>query len=314
MSLGSDIFGYVAGAIGILVALYAILSSQLPQNQFKYLLEVLEDTESLFLRCTEEGLLDSEDLDLVSRMEGMLLRYRSTTEKLRTEALRSPLFTAQFSLMLEGLGASISRTALDVARLRGKILSKSDRERELQQKLGRLRNGEVRHSTAPPSQPDNNQHTNTGPATPPPSTNNKWTPRPPFIVKLHFENVIKLCSRLRRRLLRRSYTYPNLHLDGLFTANPVSENPENRTSNSHNGDTHVRATSGVWTANTLVAQPPTDESRPAATEETARRCSSPLPLPYCTPLKGSRARSRLHPIQALRSCGDAILKALRRRP
>lgn len=72
MSLGADVFGYIAGTIGIVAALYAFISSQLPKNQFKYLVEVLEDTESLFQCCIEEGLLTSDNPRSVSRMESRL--------------------------------------------------------------------------------------------------------------------------------------------------------------------------------------------------------------------------------------------------
>lgn len=61
MGLGPDIFGYIAGAVGIIGALYAALYSQLPKNKIAELVQVFEDTESLFYRSAEEGLLTSQE-------------------------------------------------------------------------------------------------------------------------------------------------------------------------------------------------------------------------------------------------------------
>lgn len=57
MSLGSDIFGYIAGAISILVTIYAIIYSLLPKNKIVHLLNLLEETEALYNSCSKEGLL-----------------------------------------------------------------------------------------------------------------------------------------------------------------------------------------------------------------------------------------------------------------
>ncbi|KII93065.1 hypothetical protein PLICRDRAFT_170857 [Plicaturopsis crispa FD-325 SS-3] len=303
MSLGADVFGYIAGTIGIVAALYAFISSQLPKNQFKYLVEVLEDTESLFQCCIEEGLLTSDNPRSVSRMESRLAGHRKAAEKLRTDALGSLSFSKQFSLMFDGLSTSISRTASDVTSLRGKILSQSDQKRAQILSTRLLRNNRV-PSTATPTGPRNYiQQTNTSILMPPPSSGGtNWIPPPRLVAELD----VCLHARLRRGPLRRSRTCPDF--EDLRASDFVPVKPS---SNPREGDTHVRATSGVSTANTLVAEPPTDECRPAGTEENARRCSSPLPLPNCTPLKGSRARSRLHPVRAFHSCCDAILKVLK---
>jgi hypothetical protein len=67
-----DIFGYIAGAFGILALGYSILCSQLPQTKYKNLEGVLKDTQDILQDSCENGLLT--DAAVISQMEGELWR------------------------------------------------------------------------------------------------------------------------------------------------------------------------------------------------------------------------------------------------
>ncbi|KII93055.1 hypothetical protein PLICRDRAFT_170847 [Plicaturopsis crispa FD-325 SS-3] len=305
MSLGSDTFGYVAGAISILVTLYFAIDSLLPKTQFKYLLEILEDTEYLFHRFIKEGLLDPND-STMSGIQAGLYGYRSRTEDLRVDALKAPSFTTQCSLIFS-VSSLISKVTDETTELRGIILTTSQEQRKRLRNMGKLQSCNEGGSMARAVQHNcNDQRTDSAHAvTSPLSAETLWTPPPLLVAELHSEDDIKLHARLHRGPLRRSHTCPNLHLEALSTANTVSLN---RTPTPREGSTHVRETSGVSTAMTLVAEPPKDKYPTLETEKTAHYSSSTLPLPNCTP-----TRKRSLPVRALHSCRILIPKALRRR-
>jgi hypothetical protein len=67
-----DVFGYIAGAFGILALGYGVLCSQLPQAKYKELEAVLKDTEDILQESCENGLLT--DPAIASQIEDDLWR------------------------------------------------------------------------------------------------------------------------------------------------------------------------------------------------------------------------------------------------
>lgn len=78
MTTGYDIWGVVAGVLGIIgliPLLYGIVNSQLPSTKLKLLDEILTETSSLFRAVCEEGLL--KDREYVAQTEETLSSYVS---------------------------------------------------------------------------------------------------------------------------------------------------------------------------------------------------------------------------------------------
>lgn len=79
MSTGYDIWGLVAGVIGVIgliPLLYGLLNSLLPSAQLKVLDETLAETSSLFRAVCEEGLL--KDHEYVAQTAETLSLYVAT--------------------------------------------------------------------------------------------------------------------------------------------------------------------------------------------------------------------------------------------
>jgi hypothetical protein len=67
-----DVFGYIAGAFGILALGYSILLSQLPQAKYRHLEVVLKETQDILQESCEDGLLT--DCAIITQMEEQLWR------------------------------------------------------------------------------------------------------------------------------------------------------------------------------------------------------------------------------------------------
>ncbi|KII93059.1 hypothetical protein PLICRDRAFT_87499 [Plicaturopsis crispa FD-325 SS-3] len=316
MSLGSDIFGYIAGAISVLVTFYAIVYNQLPKNKVLHLIGLLEDTESLYIRSKEEGLLsDDHEFDSSSPTFGMSLsRCRSEADHLRTHSLSSPSFTDQVLLWYQ-LRRRISYAYDNTAEIHKDILSKTDEERECLKSRGRLPKCHPRYIVRTRISPQcDTQHRSPGPgpAVPsPPSDKTKWTPPTRLAVEVDSENDVKLHARLYRGPPRRSRTCPASHFKHRSTAKVV---PGNSASTSRERDTHARVTSGESSANTLIAEPSNNDH--STTQDNDRRCSSPLPSPDCTPEApkdaetGARPRTRWSMLRPFASRASAPARKL----
>ncbi|KII93043.1 hypothetical protein PLICRDRAFT_49140 [Plicaturopsis crispa FD-325 SS-3] len=274
MGLGPDIFGYIAGAVGIIGALYAALYSQLPKNKIAELVEVFEETETLFYRSAEEGLLTSQDY--VYNLEKALFDWRLRVEYLRATALCSTSFAEQCVLVIQGLTRSITAAYAKITQIRASVLTKSQYERERLLSVGQLQHSQARYGRTPPTV---SERVHCGvtydPSNHPPSDpETKWAPRPRLVVELDRRDL-KLQARIRRGL-RRSHSCPAPDSEDLFIAESV---PEKSTFLKRN--THTRADSGASSVETLVSEE--SLSAPSIAEENPYRCSSPLPFPDCTP-------------------------------
>ncbi|KII93052.1 hypothetical protein PLICRDRAFT_170844 [Plicaturopsis crispa FD-325 SS-3] len=155
MSLGSDVFGYIAGAISIAVTLYAIVYSLLPNTKVANLLNLVEETEALFQRFKDEGLCFHKDESYSASTVGRSLHEcRLEADKYRATAICSPSLTDQCRLFFS-LRRPISECSAIVTELRRIIVTDTERARARLKESGQLRNVDECHSAAPPSQRGN---------------------------------------------------------------------------------------------------------------------------------------------------------------
>ena len=65
-----SVFGSVTAAISLFALIIKVCRAQLPSNKIKALLSLLDETESLFQKCIEDGLLI--ELTFIRETEGHL--------------------------------------------------------------------------------------------------------------------------------------------------------------------------------------------------------------------------------------------------
>ncbi|KII88229.1 hypothetical protein PLICRDRAFT_54066 [Plicaturopsis crispa FD-325 SS-3] len=138
MSLGTDLFGLIAGALGLLALFHSIVISQLPKTKIKDLDAILRDTADQFYHDKADGLLANKHF--VSQVEEQLLAYHLTYNRLRTRALGAKSFFAEFLELLKGLSISISTLYREISYLQADIITTSQEARMEMARTGRLQN------------------------------------------------------------------------------------------------------------------------------------------------------------------------------
>ncbi|EGO02261.1 hypothetical protein SERLA73DRAFT_133192 [Serpula lacrymans var. lacrymans S7.3] len=133
-----DIFGYIAGGLGIIGLIYSVLHSQLPTTKLKSLDAIIQETQDLFHNATEDGLFVNPRF--VTQVEDELFYYRNQTADLRTRALCTNSIFQEYIEMARGLSRTISIVHANVAKLRSSVLTTSEEERKRLYGSGRLRN------------------------------------------------------------------------------------------------------------------------------------------------------------------------------
>ncbi|OBZ69508.1 hypothetical protein A0H81_10168 [Grifola frondosa] len=131
MSLGFDIWGAIAGAIGTLSLfpmIYNLIKSQLPSERFKTLQETMVETVSLFRSVNEEGLL--KDVDYVVETEIKLALLHGEVEDLRRATHCATTFVQEFMEMLRGLSRRIYILCEEIRSIQANISNTSSEERK----------------------------------------------------------------------------------------------------------------------------------------------------------------------------------------
>jgi hypothetical protein len=65
-----DVFGYIAGALGIIGLICGLVGSQRPTRKMKQLLGLIEDTQGIYYSACEDGLLS--DPAFIGTVDGRL--------------------------------------------------------------------------------------------------------------------------------------------------------------------------------------------------------------------------------------------------
>ncbi|KIK97190.1 hypothetical protein PAXRUDRAFT_825166 [Paxillus rubicundulus Ve08.2h10] len=123
-SFYSNVFGFVAGGISLILVVFSFCRSQLPSNKIKVLEELLNETEGLFSSCVEEGYLPDERVR--ADIERHLARLREETFNLRSQAYMATTFAQDYTGFFAGLSLTIGRACSDVKRVRADVITKSE--------------------------------------------------------------------------------------------------------------------------------------------------------------------------------------------
>ncbi|KIK77666.1 hypothetical protein PAXRUDRAFT_834926 [Paxillus rubicundulus Ve08.2h10] len=126
-SFSSNLFGFVAGGISVIVLVFGFCRSQLPSNKIKVLEELLDETQALFSSYAEEGYLPEERVK--ADFETRLARLRDKTLDLRFQVYRATTFVQDYTGFFTGLSLAIGRLCWQVKLLRANVISKSEIER-----------------------------------------------------------------------------------------------------------------------------------------------------------------------------------------
>ncbi|KAI0365100.1 hypothetical protein BV20DRAFT_973677 [Pilatotrama ljubarskyi] len=128
---GYNIWGVVAGAIGtlgLLPLLFAWLPSQMPSAKLRVLLEIMGETDALFRKALEDGILTSED-DLHKFYSGIwALNVR--VDDVRVKVYGLDTWQDEFGAWWRGLSRKITLLCRDVNKIRTKLAESSFRDRK----------------------------------------------------------------------------------------------------------------------------------------------------------------------------------------
>ncbi|KIK74270.1 hypothetical protein PAXRUDRAFT_836017 [Paxillus rubicundulus Ve08.2h10] len=126
-SFYSNVFGFVAGGISLILVVFGFCRTQLPSHKIKVLEELLDETQDLFSSYVEQGYLPQESIR--ANIERRLARLRDETFDLRSQVYRATTFAQDYTGFFAGLSLTIGRACSDVKRVRADIITKSEIER-----------------------------------------------------------------------------------------------------------------------------------------------------------------------------------------
>ncbi|KAG8217033.1 hypothetical protein J3R82DRAFT_7349 [Butyriboletus roseoflavus] len=120
-SVFSSIFGFVAAAISLLTVLINICRSHLPSHKIKELESLMDETETLFKKVVEDGLLIEPGL--VRQTERHLTMLRTLTYHLQSRAYNATTLRQDCLEFLRGTSNSIGGACRTIRGLRTELVS-----------------------------------------------------------------------------------------------------------------------------------------------------------------------------------------------
>ncbi|KII88222.1 hypothetical protein PLICRDRAFT_616320 [Plicaturopsis crispa FD-325 SS-3] len=144
MSLGTDLFGLIAGALGLLALFHSVVVSQLPKNKIKELDTILRETENQFYEDMAYGFLSNKTF--IAQVKEQLIAYHLEYDKVRSRALGAKSFSAGFVELLKGLSITISALSRQITYLQADIITTSQEARMEMARTGRLQNQYARRA------------------------------------------------------------------------------------------------------------------------------------------------------------------------
>ncbi|KAI0364015.1 hypothetical protein BV20DRAFT_983451 [Pilatotrama ljubarskyi] len=130
MAVFSDVWDIVIGVLSIVAGVPLIVRyvhKQLPSKKLQVLLDLLDDTSTLFTSCIEQGLVNES---AAAEFQTQLTKLRDRGDEVRLEALSAKSYTDDVVNMVKGLTRKINAVCKDVRELRAEISTTSFRERE----------------------------------------------------------------------------------------------------------------------------------------------------------------------------------------
>ncbi|KAI0077825.1 hypothetical protein K474DRAFT_1661244 [Panus rudis PR-1116 ss-1] len=142
MSSGNDldIVSLVIGVIGLITIVplvYKLISSNFPSRRYEKLRKDYYETVDFFEQVTEEGLLPDQTFVAIIRMQ--LDDCHDNMEDIRSQTYLAATFVEQFRALCRGLSRRINHECSEVQKIRSKIVSTSEKERERLAELKRKR-------------------------------------------------------------------------------------------------------------------------------------------------------------------------------
>ncbi|KAI0330386.1 hypothetical protein GY45DRAFT_1323704 [Cubamyces sp. BRFM 1775] len=126
-----DLFIGIVSLLTSVPIVYHCVTRQLPSRKLRALFDTLSETETLYTSCIEEGLLKEYEARTFSKNISAL-RRRATDIRVLVHSAKT--YGDDFKNLVQGVTRRINRLCKDIKKVRSKISTTSNRERERRQR------------------------------------------------------------------------------------------------------------------------------------------------------------------------------------
>ncbi|KAH9888343.1 hypothetical protein C8Q73DRAFT_794119 [Cubamyces lactineus] len=127
-----DLFIGIVSLLTSVPIVYHCVTRQLPSRKLVTLFDTLSETETLYTSCIEEGLLKDYEARTFSTNLSVLQR-RATDIRVLVQSAKT--YGDDFKNLVQGVTRRINRLCKDIKKVRSKISTTSNRERERRQRV-----------------------------------------------------------------------------------------------------------------------------------------------------------------------------------